>query len=117
MAAPLDPRRIAELEDLLGTDFGSVIDSLEQSIATALADATSALDAGDLAATAYAAHHCRNDALMVGAAELQQQLAALEAAARRDDLDTARATITRVRELWPRAREELARTAQRNASA
>jgi HPt (histidine-containing phosphotransfer) domain-containing protein len=116
MAAPLDPKRVAELEDLLGTDFGSVVDSLEQSISGALEDADSALAAGDLAATAYAAHRCRNDALMVGAAELQQNLATLEAAARAEDLDTARTAITRVRELWPQAREELTRTA-RNASA
>ncbi len=117
MAAPLDPKRIAELEDLLGADFGSLIDSLEQSIATALEDASTALAAGDLAAAAFAAHHCRNDALMVGAAELQRQLAELEAAARGDDVATARTAITRARQLWPQAREQLVRTAQRNASA
>ena len=115
MPAPLDPKRVGELEDLLGADFGSVLDSLEQSIASALEDADCALAAGDLAATAYAAHRCRNDALMVGAAELQQQLAELEAAARGEDVATARTAITRVRELWPRAREQLVRTAQRGA--
>jgi hypothetical protein len=117
MAAPLDPKRVAELEDLLGADFGSVLDSLEQSIASALEDAASALAAGDLGATAYAAHRCRNDVLMVGAAELQRQLAELEAAARGGDVDAARTAIARVHELWPHAREQLARTAHGNASA
>jgi HPt (histidine-containing phosphotransfer) domain-containing protein len=117
MVAPLDPQRVAELEDLLGRDFGSVIDSLEQSIASAIQDAEIALAAGDLSATAYAAHRCRNDALMVGASGLQQALAALEAASRGGELDAARAMVGRVRDQWPAAREELARTARRNASA
>jgi HPt (histidine-containing phosphotransfer) domain-containing protein len=117
MVAPLDPQRIAELEDVLGPDFGSVLDSLEQSIASAIEDANSALAAGDLAATAYAAHRCRNDALMVGATELQKNLAALEEAARGGELESAQATLARVREQWPAARDELARTAHRNTSA
>ncbi len=117
MSAPLDPKRIAELEDVIGPDFGPILESLETSIAGAIDDATAALGAADLAATAYAAHRARNDALMVGASELQRQLTALETAARDEDLDAARAALTRVRELWPQAREELARTARRNASA
>ena len=117
MVAPLDPQRIAELEDVLGPDFGSVLDSLEQSIASAISDADTALAAGDLAATAYAAHRCRNDALMVGASQLQKELSALEDAARGGELETARSTLARVRDHWPAAREELGRTARRNASA
>jgi HPt (histidine-containing phosphotransfer) domain-containing protein len=117
MVAPLDPQRLAELEHILGPDFGSILDSLEHSIASAIDDAEAALAAGDLAATAYAAHACRNDALMVGASELQKDLSALEDAARGGELESARSTLARVRGQWPAAREELGRTARRNASA
>lgn len=117
MAGPLDPKRLAELQEVIGPDFASTLESLAQSIASAIEDAESALSAGDLSATAYAAHRCRNDALMVGAAQLQQVLAALESAARSRDLERARALLDPVRNLWPGAREELGRAARRNASA
>ena len=117
MAAPLDPKRLAELQDVIGPDFAPTLESLTQSIASAIEDAENALAAGDLPTTAYAAHRCRNDALMVGAAQLQQALAALEAAARSHDLERARALLAPVRDLWPGAREELGRAARGGASA
>jgi HPt (histidine-containing phosphotransfer) domain-containing protein len=112
MPAPLDPRRMAELQDLIGPGFGPILESLEQSISAALDDAAAALTDGNLAAAAYAAHRCRNDALMVGASELQIALAALETATRGSDADAAGAAMARVRELWPGAREQLARAAR-----
>jgi HPt (histidine-containing phosphotransfer) domain-containing protein len=112
---PLDPKRLAELQDVIGPDFAPTLQSLAQSIASAIEDAESALAAGDLSATAYAAHRCRNDAMMVGAAQLQLALAELEAAARSQDLERAHALLVPVRELWPGAREELGRAARRGA--
>jgi hypothetical protein len=114
MPTPLDPKRIAELQDLIGPEFGSILESLEQSISTAIGDAAAAIADGDLAAAAYAAHRCRNDALMIGASQLQIALGALEAATRREDPDGAESAMARVRGLWPGAREELARAARRD---
>jgi HPt (histidine-containing phosphotransfer) domain-containing protein len=109
---PIDPQRIAELEGLIGPDIGPILESLEQSISSAIDDADGALAAGELSRVAYAAHRCRNDALMVGAVELQKALAALEAASRRLELEGARDALTRVREVWPGIRDELARAAR-----
>jgi HPt (histidine-containing phosphotransfer) domain-containing protein len=109
---PLDLQRIAELEGLIGPDLEPILQSLEESITSAIGDAEGALAAGELAGVAYAAHRCRNDALMVGAVALQEALAELEGASRRLDADQARAAMSRVREVWPRTRDELARAAR-----
>ncbi len=111
MASALDPKRIAELEDLIGPELGPILQSLEQSISRTIDEADAALTTGELATVAYAAHRCRNDALMVGAHQLQDALSALEAASRRRELEAAREAMTRVREIWPGTQEELARAA------
>jgi HPt (histidine-containing phosphotransfer) domain-containing protein len=109
--ATLDRKRIAELGEVIGADLGRVIDSLCESISAAIDDADAALASGELPRAAYAAHRCRNDALMVGALGLQEALAALEAATRRQELEPAREALDRVREVWPATRDELTRAA------
>jgi HPt (histidine-containing phosphotransfer) domain-containing protein len=111
-SVPLDRQRIAELGQMIGPDLGRVLDSLCQSISSAIQDAGEALTAGDPAAAAYAAHRCRNDALMVGALQLQEALGALETASRRRELEPAREAIERVREIWPATRDELTEAAR-----
>jgi HPt (histidine-containing phosphotransfer) domain-containing protein len=108
---PLDQKRIAELADVIGPDFGPVVESLCQSISSAIDAADMSLAAGDLAGAAFAAHGCRNDALMVGARQLQEALGQLEAASRHQELEPARQAMARVREIWPATREELTRAA------
>jgi HPt (histidine-containing phosphotransfer) domain-containing protein len=112
VSVPLDPQRLAELEGLIGPDLGTILQSLGDSISSAIEDAAGALAAGELAGVAYAAHRCRNDAMMVGALQLQEALADLEAASRRDGLEEARQAMRRVREVWPSTRDELARAAR-----
>jgi HPt (histidine-containing phosphotransfer) domain-containing protein len=109
----LDHNRIAELEGLIGSDLGPILQSLEESISTAIEDADRALGAGEPASAAYAAHRCRNDALLVGALQLQEALATLEAASRGKELEPACAAMSRVREIWPATRDALTRTASR----
>jgi HPt (histidine-containing phosphotransfer) domain-containing protein len=109
---PLDRKRITELGQVIGPDLGRVLDSLCQSISSAIDDAADALAAGDPAAAAYAAHRCRNDALMVGARQLQDALGELETASRRRELEPAREAIERVREIWPTTRDELTQAAR-----
>jgi HPt (histidine-containing phosphotransfer) domain-containing protein len=110
--ATLDRKRIAELGEVIGADLGRVIDSLCESISAAIDDADAALASGELPRAAYAAHRCRNDALMVGALQLQEALAAVEAASRRDQLEQARQAMVRVHDIWPSTRDELAHAAR-----
>jgi HPt (histidine-containing phosphotransfer) domain-containing protein len=110
---PLDRKRLAELGQVIGPDLARVLDSLCESISSAIEDAGEALAAGDPAAAAYAAHRCRNDALMVGALQLNEALGELETASRRRELEPAREAIDRVREIWPATRDELTRAARR----
>jgi HPt (histidine-containing phosphotransfer) domain-containing protein len=112
VSSRLDHTRIAELEDLIGPDLGPTLRSLEQSISNAIDDADGALAAGELGGAAYAAHRCRNDALMVGALQLQEALAALETAVRSRELEPARVAMAHIREIWPATRDELARAAR-----
>ena len=111
MTIQLDRRRIAELESLIGAEIGGVLQFLIQSMSTAVEQAERTLADGQLERTASAAHRCRNDALMVGAAELQSALSELELAARRGQLEPARVAMGQVRELWPATLSELERAA------
>jgi HPt (histidine-containing phosphotransfer) domain-containing protein len=110
--AALDRKRIAELGEVIGPDLGRVIESLCESISGAINDADAALVEGELPRAAYAAHRCRNDALMVGALQLQEALAALEEATRRQAATPAREALDRVRAVWPATRDELDRAAR-----
>ena len=111
MAGPLDPKRLDELRGLIGPNLGSVVVSLIQSMAEAIGQADGALAAGRLSEAAYAAHCCRNDALMVGATQLQEALSTLEASTRAEQPEPARAALDRVRQLWPETLAELERVA------
>jgi HPt (histidine-containing phosphotransfer) domain-containing protein len=116
VTTPLDLNRIAELEGLIGPDLGAILASVIQSMSGAIAEADVALAAGDLDAAAYAAHHCRNDALMVGAAGLGAALEALEGSCRARGLDDARTAMARVREVWPATVAELERVTRHDGA-
>jgi HPt (histidine-containing phosphotransfer) domain-containing protein len=111
MSVQLDLRRIAELQGLMGTELGEIIASLVQSMSRAIEQLEAALAAGELERAAYAAHQARNDALMVGAAELQRSLADVEATSRESRLELARENMKRLREIWPITRDQLERAA------
>jgi HPt (histidine-containing phosphotransfer) domain-containing protein len=110
----LDLKRIADLERLMGADVAALLRSLRASMVDAITQIEQALAADELDRATYAAHLCRNDALMVGARDLQRSLADLEAATRAADLDAARRLFARVLELWAPALAELAQLIERS---
>lgn len=113
MAVPLDLKRIAELGGLIGSDLEALLHSLEQSIERSIRELEQALAEEDLDRATYAAHACRNDALIVGAKPLLEALALVESHSRGLRLEPARDAFGRVRGMWPTVRAELERVAGR----
>lgn len=111
MGVYLDLKRIAELQALMGTDLEGIAAMLLTSMSGAIEQVEVALADGQFDRVTQAAHLCRNDALMVGAGQLQEALSELEAAARDSELARARLALDRLSEVWPATREELARAA------
>jgi HPt (histidine-containing phosphotransfer) domain-containing protein len=108
LSAYVDPDRIAQLEEILGSEAGSMVSAMLTSLATAIERLEASLAAGALEPAIQAAHAARNDALMLGAGALQAALSDLELAAR--DADDARTqdALDRVRAVWPPTRDRLA---------
>lgn len=108
MSAYFDPERIAQLEQILGSEAGSMVASMLASLTGAIERLEATVDAGELAPAVQAAHAARNDALMLGAQALQSALSDLELAARDADEARTRDALGRVRAVWAPTREQLA---------
>ena len=111
MNGELDLDHLAELQQLLGKRVSEIVAMLLDELTTALDAIAAALTAGDLEATARAAHAARNSALMIDARPLLDHLAAVETAARRRDPASARTAHHQLRADWPRLRDRLDRAA------
>jgi hypothetical protein len=111
MADELDLSRLAELQELLDSELPQIVETLVEELTRALDAIGPALDGGDLAAAALAAHAARNSALMIGARPLLDRLDALESSARGDDANGAREAQRRLQETWPRLCAQLRRAA------
>jgi hypothetical protein len=109
VAQELDLSRLAELEELLGSDLPQIVDTLIDELDSALAGVAAALAGADLPAAALAAHAARNSGLMIDARPLLDALGALESGARAQDPGAAHAAARRLQETWPRLRRELQR--------
>lgn len=109
VAGELDLDRLAELPETLGVELSEIVATLVRELDAAVAEAETSIAAGDLAATALAAHSGRNSALMVGAEPVLDALGRLETTAGEGDAAGARAAFDSVRARWPalRARLEL----------
>jgi HPt (histidine-containing phosphotransfer) domain-containing protein len=103
----LDPARIAQLHEIMGSEATSMVASMVASLTAALERLDAAMAAGELEPAFQVAHAARNDALMLGADALQVALSDLELAARDLDESRARDALERVREVWPPTRAEL----------
>jgi len=103
----VDLRRLGELQHLMGADTAQILAGLLDSMRGAIERIERSLAGGDLGEAASAAHACRNDGLMIGASELLAVLQVVEQAARRGELTSARAVLTRLREVWTVTREAL----------
>jgi HPt (histidine-containing phosphotransfer) domain-containing protein len=112
VAPELDLRRLVDLQKLLGQDLTEIVATLIWELDSALESTERALDAGDLAAAALAAHAARNSALMIDAQPLLAELEALESSARHGDADGAAQAGDRLTRSWPSLRFALDRAAE-----
>ena len=112
MSAYFDPHRIAQIEQVMGVEAGTMVASMLASLTDAIERLEATVDRGELDPAVQAAHAARNDALMLGAGPLQAALSDLEAAARDADESRAGAALERVRVVWPPTRDELAGVAR-----
>jgi hypothetical protein len=114
MAGELDLSRLAELQQLLDSGLPEIVDTLLEELDRAVGAIGGALDDGDLATAALAAHAARNSALMIDARPLLTALEALESGARRNDAQATHQAHSRIRETWPPLRSQLEHAAARN---
>lgn len=109
MPAEFDAARLAELQDLLGTDLDAIVATLVRELSQAIDAVADGLAARDLDAVSRAAHAARNSALMIDAGPLLERLAALESAARRADMAAALEAQAQLAAAWPGLRRRLER--------
>jgi HPt (histidine-containing phosphotransfer) domain-containing protein len=108
VSAYVDLTRISELQEIMGAEGGSIVASMLSSLTGAIERLDAAVADAELDQAIQAAHAARNDALMLGAAQLQAALTDLEAAARDFDQSRTSTALERVREVWPPTRDQLA---------
>jgi soluble cytochrome b562 len=109
----IDVGRISELQKILGSDTSEIIGRLRLSLEQSIAAIRGALAAGDLQETARAAHHARNDGLMLGLRTLLEVLDRVEQAAREGRMDDARAAGRDLEGAWPATEAALLQAASR----
>jgi HPt (histidine-containing phosphotransfer) domain-containing protein len=112
MSVLLDLKRMAELGGLIGSDLAGLLSSLVDSMADGIDALGQALADADLPRATQAAHSCRNDALIVGAGQVQEALSEVESRCREEALAPAREAFGRVQLAWPATRVELERAAR-----
>jgi HPt (histidine-containing phosphotransfer) domain-containing protein len=108
LSAYVDPGRIAQLEEILGSEAGTMVSSMLASLTTSIERLEDTMAAGELEPAIQLAHAARNDALMLGADRLQAALSEFELAARDADAVRSRDALERVRAVWPPTRAQLA---------
>ncbi len=112
MDAELDLKRLAELQELLGSELPEIVATLVEEITRAVAEIEAGIATEDLAAAALAAHAARNSALMLDARPMLDSLRQIESGARAEDLGVARAGLKHLRFAWPALRARLQAQAQ-----
>ncbi len=103
----LDLKRLAELQELLGTELPDIVATLVEELTTAFEAIDAGLAGDDLGATAMAAHAARNSALMIDAQPLLAHLAELESAARAHDMAGTIAAHGPLCVAWTQLRQRL----------
>jgi hypothetical protein len=106
--AYFDLSRIVELREALGSDVGAIVASVLGSMTGAIERAEAAVTRGHLDQATQDAHRARNDALMLGADQLERALTELEAATSDGDEPAAEAALEGVLAVWPPTRDALA---------
>jgi hypothetical protein len=107
----IDLRRLAELQELLGTELPAIVETLVAELDSSMEAIAAGLGQRDLGAVALAAHSARNSALIIDSKLLLAPLGELESCARRSDLPSALTFHERLVEVWPPLRVQLERVA------
>jgi hypothetical protein len=97
----LDHARLEALTLFSDDELREIVDGVVASVADVRREIDAGMTVGDLAAVAQAAHRGRNEALLVGARELDAAFAAIEAAARHGRSADVHAGVATVADLWP----------------
>ena len=104
----LDADRVAQLRVFSDAERRAIAKGAAAAITRQLERLEHALESSDLGTIADAAHHARNETLLVGAQPLTDAFADLERAAREGEHEQARGAAQQVKAIWPAARLAIA---------
>lgn len=110
-AVTLEAARLADLEVFDPAERGELVAGVIARTEALLREISEILAGGALAELTEAAHRGRNEALSVGARELDLAFARLETAANDGQPGSAQETVGRLQALWPPTREAIGRIA------
>ena len=105
----LDQSRLVMLRMFTEAERAEIVGGMLATTERLLTSIAGLIEAGDLSHAAEDAHRGRNEALVVGAAELGDAFAALEDAGRKAHSILARAALGRLQALWPPTRTAVRR--------
>ena len=105
----LDQHRLEALTIHTESELIELTEGVLHSTSEIVEAVTAGVEREDLPAVAQAAHRGRNEALLVGAGELDAGFAKLEAGARSGQLDAVRDAAESIRMLWPQTRAAIER--------
>ena len=100
MSDAFDLERLAELQELLGTELPAIVGTLLGQLDAAMSDLETGLATGDLNQVAHAAHSARNSALMIDAQPLLDALRHVETGARAHELAATRSAHGEIEATW-----------------
>jgi hypothetical protein len=100
----LDSDRVSQLRVFSEAERRSIATGAASAITHQLERLDHALESCDLGTVADAAHHARNETLLVGAQPLTEALAEVERAARGGEHEVARDAAQQAKAIWPAAR-------------
>jgi HPt (histidine-containing phosphotransfer) domain-containing protein len=107
----LELERLAQIQEVMGARLPEILGGIIRTLTAAIEQLEDAIGSGELERAAKAAHAARNDALMIGAKQLLEALTDVETSAREGRAEDASHALSRVRDAWPRTRDELLRAA------
>jgi hypothetical protein len=100
----LDADRVSQLRVFSDAERRAIARGAASAISGQLERLERALESSDLGTVADAAHHARNETLLVGAQPLTEALAEVERAARGGEQDLARGAAQQATAIWPATR-------------
>jgi HPt (histidine-containing phosphotransfer) domain-containing protein len=105
----LDRGRLEALTVFSADELSEIAEGVIQGTVEMIDAIDTALGRDDLPAVVQAAHRGRNEALLVGARELEGAFSAVEAAARRGQLEALTEAIESIGAVWPETRSAIER--------